>query len=169
MQLIPPTDAVRPPVGIYRSVEPNAAGPAEAYQRVLQEWQNAVLQSTFLTSKARFEDARQRLNATAFLRHDWDSYAADPPNEVAYAWAGRALDELEASHLPPTRLMPSVEGGIGLSFVEGENWAYLEFCNSGEAVAAIYRAQGEPEVWELDSTQNSLRAAIHRIRVHLAD
>jgi hypothetical protein len=163
------TDAVRPPVGIYCSIEPNAAGPKEAYSRILQEWHQAVLQSAFLTSRARFDDAWLRLNAAALLRHGWDSYAADPPNDKAYGLALTVLDELEVSHLPPTRLMPSVEGGIGLSFVEGDDRAYLELCNTGEIIVAIYQAQGEPEVWELDITQVSLRAAINRIRVHLAD
>jgi hypothetical protein len=169
MHLMVPTDVVRPPVGIHSFIEPNAAGPAEAYRDVLQQWHRAVLQSAFLSSKTRFDDAWQRLKAAALLRHGWDSYTADPPNEVARTLAGTILDELEANHLPPTRLMPSVEGGIGLVFVEGGNRAYLEVCNTGETVVAIYQAQGEPEVWELDTTQASRNAAIHRIRVHLAD
>jgi hypothetical protein len=128
----------------------------------------AVLQSAFLTSKARFDDARHRLKAVAILRHGWDSYAAEPPNDVAYTLASTILDELEANHLPPTRLMPSVEGGIGLAFVEGGNRAYLEVCNTGETVVAIYGTQGEPEVWEIDATQAARKAAIDRIRVYLA-
>ena len=64
--------------------------------------------------------------------------------------------------------MPSVEGGIGLAFVEGGNRAYLEVCNTGETVVAIYGTQGEPEVWEIDATQAARKAAIDRIRVYLA-
>jgi hypothetical protein len=124
--------------------------------------------SAFWPSKARFEEARLRLNATVSLQQGWDTYGAESPNHVARSLASRILNALEASVLPPTHLMPSVEGGIAMSFVEGDNRAEIEIYNTGEVAVATYSGQGEPAVWELDCTDSALQNAIDKIRVHLA-
>ena len=124
--------------------------------------------SSFWSNKARFEAARQRLKRTEALAPGWDTYGAESPNGVARALAGKILDTLEANWLPPTRLMPSSEGGIAISFVEGNKRAEIEIYNTGEVVAATYSAVSEPVVWEIDNIDVGLIGAISDIRVRLA-
>ena len=64
--------------------------------------------------------------------------------------------------------MPSAEGGIALSFAEGEQHAEIEVYNTGEIVAATYSGQSEPTVWALDATESSLKSTIKEFRVRLS-
>jgi hypothetical protein len=118
--------------------------------------------------KARFAEALERLEVTIALQPNWDTYGAEPPNETALRLARCILSSLEVNFLPPTRVMPSVEGGIALSFVEQDNRADIEVYNTGEIAAAIYSALEAPESWAILDLERSLRSAINRIRVHLA-
>lgn len=159
----------RPTIGFYRAFGQNdEAMTSKVYANELRAALAEVYRSTFWLSMARFAEARQRLRNTVALERGWDTYGAESPNDVARALAGRILDHLEASLLPPTRLMPSVEGGIAMSFVEGDNRAEIEIYNTGEVAAATYSGQSEPEVWELANTGSALKNAINRIRVRLA-
>jgi hypothetical protein len=124
--------------------------------------------SSFWQTKVSFEEARARLNGTATLRHGWDTYGAEAPNDDARKLAAGILDLLEASLLPPTRLMPSAEGGIALAFVSGDCQAGIEIYNTGEIAAATWSAQGAPIVWDLENSESALKKAIEQIRVHLA-
>jgi len=128
-----------------------------------------IYRSAFWRTTARFGEARRRLKATAALAADWDTYGAEPPNDTARAIAARALNELEAEALPPTRLMPSSEGGVAISFIEGDNRAEIEIYNTGEIAVATYTSDSEPVVWELDGSAPAWKQAIHNIRVRLAD
>lgn len=159
----------RPTIGIYHVVGQNDEAMTSGVYAIFR---GAVLEqirrSAFWLSKARFAEARQRLNATASLAHGWDTYGAESPNDVARTGAAKILDVLESASLPPTRLTPTVEGGIAVSFVEGSNRAVIEIYNTGEIAAATYSDEGEPAVWELDETDARLLGAIDKIRVHLA-
>jgi len=129
---------------------------------------NQMFGSVFWQQKFGFADARQRLVQTETLSHDWDTYGAEPPNDTSRRVAGELLRILERESLVPTRLTPSAEGGIALSFVEGSYRAIIEIYNTGEAAAGTYFEREEPTVWELEPTEDRLLDAIHQIRVHLA-
>jgi hypothetical protein len=124
--------------------------------------------SSWWQARPGFDSARERLERTSRLQQGWDTYGAEPPNDHARALTQRVLDLLESSFVPPSRLMPSVEGGIGLLFGDGEARAGLEIYNSGEIAAATWRSEGDPTVWEMDPSDSSLKKAIEQIRVHLA-
>ena len=124
--------------------------------------------SAYWQNKSRFLGVRQRLESTARLLQGWDTYFADAPNDHARAMAWKIVAVLEQESLPPTRLMPSSEGGIAISFVEDDNRAELEIYNTGEIAVATYSSRSEPVVWELDPTDSALKNAIDQIRVHLA-
>lgn len=164
----PPLEALqRPTVGIYRSIGRNdEAVTSKAYETSLQT--SLEQKSTFWRTKVHFADARQLLSATASLAHGWDGYGSEPPNANASSLAARILDLLETASLVPTQLTPTVEGGIALSFVEGNSRAVIEIYNTGEVAAATYSDQGEPTVWALEPTEAPLLGSIEQIRVHLA-
>lgn len=166
----PPLEALqRPTVGIYRLIGRNdEAVTATVYATSLQSSLEQIYKSTFWRTKACFEDARQRLSTAAFLSHGWDSYSSEPPNATARSLTARILDLLETASLAPTQLTPTVEGGIAISFVEGNSRAVIEIYNTGEIAAVTYSDQGEPMVWELEPIETSLLGSIEQIRVHLA-
>lgn len=118
--------------------------------------------------KDRFAGARDRLESTSALGPGWDTYGAEPPNEVARSLARTILSRLEGLSFPPTRVMPSVEGGIAFSFVQDDNRADIEVYNTGEIAAAAYSASETPTIWVVADVERSLATTIDRIRVHLA-
>ena len=159
----------KPTIGIYRLVGRNdEAVTAGAYANLLDALLEQMGRSAFWRSKTHFTEARQQLEATESLLQGWDSYGAEPPNDVARTVAAQILDVLESAPLSPTRLAPSVEGGIAVSFVKGSNRAMIEIYNTGQIAAATYSDEGEPAVWELDPTDTQLQGAIEQIRVYLA-
>ncbi len=159
------TESYRPIVGIYR--QDDEASTSQLYASILRQSVSRMRESLFWTSKNRIVEARWRLHRTLFLRRDWDTYGAEPPSERARSQAMWILDQLEGSSLPPNRLMASAEGGIAMSFVEGNNRAEIEVYNDGEIVAAVYSAEQDPVVWEVADANPAMQLAIHRIRVHL--
>ena len=139
--------------------------------QTLKTWQTSLEQtheSAVWINRKRFADARRQLGKTSTLVQGWDAHEAEPPNAVSRAAASSILDGLEEASLPPARLTPSAEGGIAISFVEGEKRAIIEVYNTGEIAAATYAPEGEPDVWEFDGTGSALQAAINQIRVYLA-
>lgn len=145
-------------------VQNNEAVTPEAYTRSLFDSFN---ESAFWRNTPRFTEARRRLECTAALAYGWDTYGAEAPNALARDLARSVLDVLEGERLPPARLSPSSEGGITISFVEGDNRAEIEIYNTGEAAAATYSGDSEPVVWELSGFDSALMSAISTIRVHL--
>jgi hypothetical protein len=158
-----------PTVGIYREVGRNdEAITSAAYAVGLHTSLEQIYRSTFWVTMARFACARQQLSATASLAQGWDTYGAEPPNNVARDLATRVLAALEKSALPPTQLTPTVEGGIALSFVDGHNRAVIELYNTGEVAAATYSDEGTPAVWDIEPDDAVLQHSIEQIRVHLS-
>jgi len=153
-------------IGIYCPVDLNDDATRRFYESLYASVESSLRQSTFLMMKARFAEARERLESTVALEPNWDTYGADPPNEKARELARSILASLEANSFPPTRLMPSVEGGIGISFVAQDNRADIEVYNTGEIAAAIYSNVKAPETWTVPD--RSLEMTINCIRVHLA-
>ena len=159
----------RPPIGFYGIFDENdEAVTSQVYGRDLRAKLEEIYKSAFWRSKARFIEARRRLKSTVTLACGWDTYGAEAPNDVARGLARKILDALEADLLPPTHLMPSAEGGIAISFVDGDNRAEIEIYNTGEIAAATYSGRSEPMAWELSNTESALKNAIIEIRVRLA-
>ena len=132
------------------------------------EVENWLSQSIFWQIKRRFETHRDQLDQTAFLQENWNTYDSEPPNILARTITSKILNLLEEELLSPVRLSPSADGGIALSFVENKNRAIIEVYNSGEIAAATYADIGDPIVWDVENTSDSIKAAIHKIRVRLS-
>ncbi len=138
-----------------------------AYAPAIRAFLEHIYTSAYWMNKAPFSDFREQLNLMASLGHGWDSQGAAPPNANARTVVKRILGLLETASLPPTRLTPTVEGGIALSFVEDSSRAVIEVYNTGEIAAATYSDQGEPAVWEFDPNEVAILDCIRKIRVHL--
>lgn len=114
-----------------------------------------------------FSEAGTQIHALARLGPNWDSYGAEPPNETARNTAERVLGLLRRMSVPPARVVASAEGGVGICFVHEDRYADLECFNDGEIVAVSYRGTDEPDVWDVTPQDESIKAAIEKIRAHI--
>jgi hypothetical protein len=156
-------------VGIYREMQNDEARTAWSYySKPLNDFQRASLGSEFWQTKIKFDNFREKLQSTASLSDNWNTYGSEAPNQIARKLASTILQGLEKESLAPSSLLPSGEGGITISFVSGVKRAVLETYNTGEVVGAKYSAAEQPEVWEFELTESRLLDAIEQIRVYLA-
>jgi hypothetical protein len=115
-----------------------------------------------------FNEAYERLRRMANLRQNWDTYGAEPPNLGARSSASRVISILESVAMPPTKVVPSSEGGVAICFIEGSRYADIECLNTGETLAVVYVGTGEPHAWEIQAQDQALTGAIEQIRAHFA-
>lgn len=66
------------------------------------------------------------------IKAGWDSYSAEAPNEIAMNNAKLVLDHLYSSSIIPDRIIPSVEGGVAITFIRDDRYADFECFNDGE-------------------------------------
>jgi hypothetical protein len=151
------------------SYEPRLAPEAVSYNydHALKEALETRDRSQFWRSFELFEQAERQLRELANLRVNWDSYGAEVPNERARRAAESLITLLRSMGMPPTRVVPSSEGGVGICFVDEDRYADIECFNSGEILAVSYRGTGEPNVWEVADEDDAIKAAIEQIRAHL--
>jgi len=99
------------------------------------------------------------------LKKGWDSYDADPPNYLALTNALKILDLLFESEFSPTRIMPSVEGGISFLFIRNTKYADIECDNDGDIHAGMSDRIGEPILWQVteEAGKTKLSATISKI------
>ena len=120
------------------------------------------------TSKeAWFLESIRTLEELGNLPTNWDSYGANPPNSTALVWGRTVLEVLLNMNFPPTRILPSVEEGVGICFISGKKYADIECFNTGEIVAVTSDGQGNPNVWEVNPDRKELKNSLDRIRVYL--
>ena len=106
-----------------------------------------------------------RVDSFGSLAKGWDSYSAEPPNDLSRLWARAAIYYLDSMEFPPDRIAPSVEGGIAITWNRDGRYANIELFNSGELLAARRGEDGNPVVWEVPS--NGLEAGLREIREYL--
>lgn len=93
------------------------------------------------------DEETTRLRELGALENNWDTYGSPAPNGRALGTAAKALQQLHSLKVRPDRLAPSTEGGVVISFFEGQRYADIEFFNSGE-IAAIVSDTNDRDVWE---------------------
>lgn len=84
------------------------------------------------------------------LSDGWDSYNAPCPNEKSINTAKDVLNCLSRNELYPTKIMPSVEGGVYFLFTKSNKYADLECYNDGHLVASMSDSSDgmmEPITW----------------------
>lgn len=115
----------------------------------------------------RLAECNRQLEELRELEHDWDSYGAAPPNDVALSLATKVLRYLGEAGLPAPCINPSAEEGVCMSFRSGDLYADIECFNSGEVVAATLDALGKQHVWDVAFSQPEMMQTVRLIRTHL--
>jgi len=92
---------------------------------------------------------------------------ADPPAPATVEIARAILRQLETEALEPTKIIASVEGGVGICFVDGERYADIECFNSGEILGVVSNRHDRPTIWKIDPTAVGFAEATTRIRSFL--
>lgn len=93
----------------------------------------------------------------------------EPPAQDALDRTRAILHQLATENLEPTKVVASVEGGVGICFVQGNNYADIECLNSGEILGVISNRRDNPTVWKIDPSAPGFSEAASRIRNFLSD
>ena len=138
-------------------------------------WPSPVMQNTAQVTDVTFVIKRsgwliqafKKLNQLMALGADWDTYQSEAPSEQTIRLAREVLRTLADEDFAPSSLDPSSEGGVSLSFRNGDRYSDIECFNSGEVLAVVSRAGQDTDVWELNNLADDLPQAINRIRSFL--
>ena len=116
-----------------------------------------------------FNNFKQQIIELKNLSKGWDSYNANPPNYDALINSIEILNALFESQLIPTRIMPSVEGGVSFLFIKNTKYADIECDNDGDVFAGMSDRIGEPILWQIIEAdeEKSLSASISKIRTFI--
>jgi hypothetical protein len=106
----------------------------------------------------------RKLTEFSRLSQNWDSHDAEPPNAIAINHAKRILSILVRMNFPPSHVTPSVENGVGISFIRGNKYADIECFNTGEILAVTSTGNGDPTVWEVENNSAAIRLTVRKIR-----
>ena len=96
------------------------------------------------------------------LQDGWDGADAPAPSELAYDIALGVLDTCEELGILITSIVPSAEGGIGLTFRSFHRRASLEIFNDGSHAALIDDGADRISSWE-DTSRVRLPKTLHRL------
>jgi hypothetical protein len=108
-----------------------------------------------------------RLRSLVNLADGWDSYRAPAPQSDAISHAECFLNQLSRADVLPSRLSPSVVGGIGVTFREGQRKSYVEFYNNGTVYALFSDGESEPTTQQVEPTENGYARLLAEIRNYL--
>jgi len=90
-----------------------------------------------------------------------------PPSDISRNAAGRLLQMLEEKFLVPSRIVATAEGGIAISFVDGEKYADIESTNVGLILGVVSNRKsgtGGASAWEIDPSPAGISEAFDRVQ-----
>lgn len=136
-------------------------GPRDVTELGSQRLSKDVKQSVEESWLARFDRELGKLRA---MPPNWNSYGAPAPGRKASHCARQILEKLHRLAFAPSRLVPSVEGVVAISFIRGRKYADLECFNDGQILGVTSDGSGQPTVWEVGQNSREIDSALERIR-----
>ena len=139
-----------------------------SYQRFVSEWTAVAPPWVGNVMRVTFHVAlwEKKLEAMKGLQKGWNGYDAEPPNTAALTVARRLVAFLVRSGVPPTRVAPSVVGGVGVTRRVGPRRVYVEVYNDGSAHALF--AEGERvETAAVPASDEGFQSLVSRARTYL--
>jgi hypothetical protein len=125
-------------------------------------------ESSFWKRELHFQQLTQAARNAGSYEIGWDGYDAPKPSDDSINQGIALLNKIKEAGLSPSSVLPSADGGIGISF-RGQNGrrALLEISNDGSASYAIY-GKGHPRlVGEFSPTAANLAVVFNRLSENL--
>jgi hypothetical protein len=139
-------------------------GPEPTERIFLSQLLLASNRSRYQELEQKFTALRDQLSKLHWLELGWDSYCSPAPNGAALAATDAALNVLRRLNVQPTAILPSADGGVGICFIQNEQYAHIEFENSGDTWVLTYGPNKASETWQLLSdNEDSITEAWSRI------
>jgi hypothetical protein len=124
--------------------------------------------SEFLTRLRLFEERRRDIENLASLSDGWSSYDSPKPSTASIRSAGEVLAALHRILLVPTKVLPSAEGGVAMTFLSASrNRAVIETLNNGESFILLYDLEGNNETVDWSNTDSDQPQKLDRLKNHL--
>jgi hypothetical protein len=108
-----------------------------------------------------------RLDGLAGLEDGWNSYSAPAPSRAAIERARAFLTEMRGQNTAPTRIAPSVMGGVGITCRQARRKVYVEFYNDGTAHALFSSGPAGMHTRPVPADANDVRAFLAEVRNYL--
>ena len=90
------------------------------------------------------------------LRDNWDGQGSPAPTPTCVYDANALCEKLDGIGLRPDSIVPTVEGGVGLTFRNGTRFVSIEVCNDGDYVALEQQLDHPPCIYFLDPSPQGL-------------
>ena len=149
------SDSTNHPVVSYRNRRDMTETPA-----------NSVFYRSVSVTEARADwlaAAESKLAEMENLLVGWDGYNACAPSPFSILLANQFLDELHAGDLAPTRIAPSVVGGVGITIAREESEAYVEFYNDGGIFVMMSEGESDPLVRPVRTGRRELKSLVDEL------
>ncbi len=109
----------------------------------------------------------EKLCSYSALVDGWDGYSAPPPLRTAVETVHGFFCALRHSNFRPTKVSPSVVGGIGVTFRKGQRKSYVEFYNNGTLHALFSDGESDPRTCQVQPTPAGYGRLIMEIQEYL--
>jgi hypothetical protein len=124
--------------------------------------------SEFLTRMRLLAERRQEVESLARLQDNWNSYGSPAPTPASISSAKGTLSLLQRVLLVPSKVLPSAEGGVALTFLsETRNRAVIESLNNGESFILMYDLDGNNETVDWPHDEVEVQEKLDRLGKHL--
>lgn len=101
------------------------------------------------------------------LKEGWDSYSAPAPTKAALENAFSFVSFLKDRDVRPTKVVPSVIGGIAFSFGFGSREVFIEFDNDGHVLCGLLKEGSEPAIVEIPNATQDWAVLLNQVVNHL--
>jgi hypothetical protein len=143
----------------------------ESYSRTSGFMKEAIPQpetaASSLIRENRFDQLNQAARDAQKYQAGWDGYGAPVPSDMSVNLTVNVLGRIKNSDLNPFSVLPSADGGIGISFRGKDNRrAVLEIMNDGTASYMLY-SKGDPTLSADFNASGDLTAMIQTLKEYL--
>lgn len=107
------------------------------------------------------------LNSLDEIQGNRDWSHVPQPSEDAFALSRKFITLAMDCDRWPSRISPTMVGGIGVTFGKGARKAYVEFRNTGNIHSLLSNGDSDPIVSKVDPSNLGFRKLVQRISFHL--
>jgi hypothetical protein len=123
--------------------------------------------SIFWTREAQFRQLTESTRKAKVFEKGWDGYDASAPNDESVTRTLEVLSRVRDSKLSPYSVLPSADGGVGISFRGNANKrAVLELLNDGTASYMLF-GKGHPIESSEFNSNTDLPRILQRLEEYL--